>query len=214
MTTRRTDLTMMHVRSLSRAGPAPPRSPLHNQGWFFEEEGRWYAALGAEIPHGGCAVEVGSWKGLSTSYLGPVCRDRGATLWCVDTWKGSHDSFAERYAAVMAAEDVRATFERNMQELGVPVRILAEPSVEAAGRFEDGSCDLVFLDAAHDEESVAADLRAWVPKIKPGGVLAGHDLCPKTPGVGHALMQFVPETGLDLELGPGRLWSLRLSAPA
>lgn len=191
-------------------------SPLHNQGWFFEEEGRWYAEQAVGILPGGTAVEVGVWKGLSTSYIGPVCRDRGITLWCVDTWRGSDDSFAERYAKILAEEDVRAAFERNMAALRIPVRILAMPSVEAVGQFADGSCDLVFLDAAHDDAGVTADLQAWFPKVRPGGMLAGHDLCPKTPGVGRALMNFVPGTGLDLELGPGRLWLLRapLQTPA
>ncbi len=48
-------------------------------------------------------------------------------------------------------------------------------SDECAREVEDGSLDLVFIDADHSEESVLRDLEAWVPKVKPGRVIAGHD---------------------------------------
>ena len=46
---------------------------------------------------------------------------------------------------------------------------------EAASLFENGSLDFVFLDADHSFESVWQDLRVWYPKIRIGGILAGHD---------------------------------------
>jgi predicted O-methyltransferase YrrM len=48
-------------------------------------------------------------------------------------------------------------------------------SVSAAATYADGSLDFVFIDAAHDYQSVVDDIRAWGPKMKPGGTLAGHD---------------------------------------
>jgi predicted O-methyltransferase YrrM len=49
------------------------------------------------------------------------------------------------------------------------------PSLEAARRFADKSLDLIFIDADHCAKAVFDDLTAWEPKVKPGGVLAGHD---------------------------------------
>ena len=48
-------------------------------------------------------------------------------------------------------------------------------SVEASKDFKDGSLDLVYIDAAHDYESVKQDILTWLPKIKKGGFIAGHD---------------------------------------
>jgi predicted O-methyltransferase YrrM len=54
-------------------------------------------------------------------------------------------------------------------------------SLEASKLFNDDSLDFVFIDAAHDYDNVVADLKAWYPKIKKGGVLAGHDFYPDQP---------------------------------
>jgi hypothetical protein len=49
-------------------------------------------------------------------------------------------------------------------------------SVEASRLFADGGVDFAYIDGLHDYGSVCSDLRAWHPKMKKGGVLAGHDL--------------------------------------
>jgi hypothetical protein len=48
-------------------------------------------------------------------------------------------------------------------------------SVEAAANVPDHSFDFVYIDARHDYESVKEDLEAWCSKVRPGGILAGHD---------------------------------------
>ena len=58
---------------------------------------------------------------------------------------------------------------------GDRVELICGFSVEVAERFDDDSTDFVYLDGDHSREAVEADVAAWWPKIKEGGVLAGHD---------------------------------------
>lgn len=58
---------------------------------------------------------------------------------------------------------------------GRPYTHIRKFSVEAAKDFEDESLDFVYIDANHDYEHVKEDLHAWTPKVKEGGVVAGHD---------------------------------------
>lgn len=59
------------------------------------------------------------------------------------------------------------------------LRILKSSSVEAAPIFWDGYFDLIYIDADHTYESVVQDIKAWMPKVRKGGILAGHDYTPK-----------------------------------
>jgi hypothetical protein len=177
-------------------------------GWFSEDEGRWYARFARSL-RGGTLVEVGSWKGRSTSFVGPVCMANGTRLVCVDHWSGSSDHLASRYHQTLAVEDVRETFEANMKALGIEVCVLAEPSEVAARRFPHGSVERVFLDASHDGPSVAADLRVWFPVLAEGGILAGHDYSvDKHPDLCRAVDAFAAETGHRVRRGPRSIYWL------
>lgn len=55
------------------------------------------------------------------------------------------------------------------------VREMRMYSEDAAKIIEDGSLDFVFIDAQHDYESVKKDIALWLPKVRPGGIISGHD---------------------------------------
>lgn len=177
------------------------------EGFFSEEEGRWYARFARGLV-GGVFVEIGSWKGRSTSFVGPVCKANGTRLVCVDHWAGSKDDLAPRYAADLAREDVEATFRRHMAERGIPVEVLAMSSCAAAERFEVRTIGRIFLDGSHDGASVTEDLRAWFPKLAQGGVLAGHDYDHKHPELRAAVDAFAHERALRVERGPRSIFYL------
>ena len=177
------------------------------EGFFTEDEGRWYARFARSL-RGGILVEVGSWKGRSTSFVGPVCNANGTRLVCVDHWLGSRDGLAQRYASTLAVEDVEATFRANMRALGITVEVLREPSVAAAQRFAPGSVDRVFLDGSHDGPSVAEDLRAWSERLREDGVLAGHDYDDKHPELVAEVDAFARARGCVVRRGPRSIWWL------
>lgn len=80
------------------------------------------------------------------------------------------------------------------------VKVIRLPSLEAAATVEDGSLDFVFIDANHETEAVRADIRAWRPKVKPGGLL-GHDI--DWPSVREALAA----EGVAVSVGPDNCWA-------
>ncbi|WP_437327112.1 class I SAM-dependent methyltransferase [Sorangium sp. So ce381] len=178
------------------------------QGWFSEEDGLAYRALVRPI-RGGAMVEVGSWKGLSTAYVGRLAAKNGVALHCVDTWRGSSDKYADRYRAMLAAEDVPGAFRANMAALGIQPNVLRMASTDAAAGFADASLDLVFLDGSHDRAAVLADLEAWWPRLKPGAVLAGHDHNEDHAGVMEAVAHFMSRVGRAIERGAGSVWWAR-----
>ncbi len=155
-------------------------------GWFAFREAydRIVAALPSDRPS--TMVEIGTWVGRSTAYLGVEIVNSGkpATLVAVDLFQGSAEIDGTKRAGAVPAS--QAAFRRNLEPveraLGDRFRILVEDSAEAAGRFADGSVDAVWVDAAHGYAFVKADLAAWVPKIRPGGIIGGDDYT-RCPGV-------------------------------
>ena len=143
-------------------------------GWFVGE--KVYARAVREAKDGARFVEVGSWKGKSTSFMAVEIANSGKNIefLCVDHWEGSEER------AHKADEDVQAgtlfdAFNRNVEPVKDYIKPLRMSSLEAAAQFEDDSLDFVYLDAAHDYENVKADIAAWLPKLKKGGTIAGDD---------------------------------------
>ena len=80
-------------------------------------------------------------------------------------------------------------FWNNIEPVSEVVTALRMESLDAASEFEDGSLDFVFIDASHDYENVIADIVAWYPKVKEGGVISGHDY-PTWEGVKKAVNEY------------------------
>lgn len=80
-------------------------------------------------------------------------------------------------------------------------------TVEAANLVDDHSLDFAFIDAGHGYEAVSDDIRCWTPKIKPGGMLLGHDYCERHSGVIRAVNTAF---GSDFGVLPFTIWSKQL----
>jgi predicted O-methyltransferase YrrM len=120
-------------------------------------------------------VEVGSWVGRTAIAMA----DAGALVYCVDTWEGSDDPADDTQGVVGRLGGPRRVFEAFARNVGdrlmrsvFPCR---GPSTLWAGVWP-AKVDLVFIDGDHREEAVRADIQAWFRHVRPGGVLAGHDL--------------------------------------
>ncbi len=120
----------------------------------------------------GKAVEVGCWKGRATlTFKFDIPKDQ-FELFCIDPFLGSSEHKED-----LQGGSTRGDFEKNLKDRGVldSVVIIEKYSAEAAKDFEDGSLDLVFIDAEHDYENVKLDILSWTPKLKTGGIICGHD---------------------------------------
>ncbi len=150
------------------------------EGWF-DFEGT-YDFLLKSVPEGGVFVEVGAWLGKSSSYLCSKANDKKIHI--VDTWKGSPDEL-DTYHKLATETDIYEIFLSNMS--GYEFTPHRSDSIVASKQFEDKSCDVVFIDATHNYESVLADVKAWLPKVKDGGYISGHDYASWWPGVVKAI---------------------------
>ena len=70
----------------------------------------------------------------------------------------------------------------------------------------DGSFDVVFLDGMHDFPNVYGDATRWSRKVRPGGVLAGHDFSPEHPAVVRVATYVCSALGRPLILGGDTVW--------
>ena len=179
------------------------------EGWMSHDELDWLRAQAAARER---VVEIGTWHGRSTKALAGACK---GVVYTVDHFQGSPGDasfvLAEE-AARGAGNDARAAFHENLKEelASGRVRLLEMDSVKAAGRFNHPggyrAPDMVFLDGAHDTESVRRDIKAWKPLLARGGLLCGHDA--NDSRVVEALDELLP--GWRHEAGS--IWSYALAA--
>jgi len=132
-------------------------------------------------------VEVGVNYGQSACFMGVeiINQNKNIKLNLVDSWDenfemGVYDSFMN-------------TIQPIKQEMGDKLNIIRDLSVNAAKRFNDNSLDFIFIDACHDYECVKEDLHTWYPKLKKGGIIAGHDYYDGHAGVEQAVNEFFHE---------------------
>lgn len=132
------------------------------------------SSLASRVQGNATFVEVGSWKGHSASIIGKVARQSGGHLYCVDHWKGNQGTWN---TAEAQGKDIYKIFEYNLRTLGLwdCITPMKMDSIEASKQFADASIDFLFLDADHRYKQFKEDLEAWLPKIKSGGIICGHD---------------------------------------
>lgn len=120
----------------------------------------------------GTAVEVGT-------HLGEFAEQfmdgwRGNKLFCVDPW-ADVDGYQDIIRGRDREADMRAAIAR-LSKYGQRVELLRGLSAETVTDFADCSLDFVYIDANHAPPYVEQDMNIWWHKIRPGGILAGHDL--------------------------------------
>jgi hypothetical protein len=123
----------------------------------------------------GCGVEIGVQEGRFSEQL--LRYWSGRHLVSVDPWLTDR---AENYLDIanvpqQAHDSFYEATRKRLSRFGSRSSIWRMTSIEAAERIPHHSLDFVYIDARHDYASVLEDLAAWHDKVRPGGIVAGHD---------------------------------------
>ena len=144
--------------------------PQFGENWFSYPI--LYSNIVKKFPSESKFIEVGSWKGKSSAYMAVEIANSNKNIefYCVDTWEGSveHQGMKE----LPKLYDIFLENMKPVEQYYFPLKI---SSLDASKKFKDNSLDFVFLDASHEYEDVKNDIEVWLPKVKSGGILAGHD---------------------------------------
>ena len=119
----------------------------------------------------GKGVEVGVKEGWNALQ---ILQDYTGHLYLVDTWDNMDDFY--HCKELLKDYSDRVTYIRTYSTL-------------ASELFRYNDLDFVYIDADHRYKSVKSDYKAWHPKVRPGGIISGHDYSIKFPGV----IKFVDE---------------------
>jgi len=135
----------------------------------------------------------------------------------VDRWKppeptdSYYDSGSEIALMSMEAhERAHRKAAEAVKRFGSRARFLIGDSTEMANRVPDGSLDFAFIDGDHSREGVERDIRAWLPKVRQGGIIGGHDY--DRPDKGDVTGAVQSMFGGFVKLGQDNTWWVRTFA--
>jgi len=144
------------------------------ENWFTYPN--LYSYMVEKFPTNSHFVEVGVWKGMSAAYMAVEIINSGKNIKfdCIDNWEFVKD-LQDDIPQELFGEDIYETFLKNIEPVKDKITPIKSLSWDGAKYYEDNSLDFVFIDAAHDYESVKKDINAWFSKVKKGGAIGGHD---------------------------------------
>lgn len=173
-------LIVLNVSSIISALPSPYSElkevlPFNGHGWY--SNAAWIEKL-MKTNKISTFIEVGSWMGASTRHIASLLQPNGK-LYAVDTWQGSIEHYQKQEWNAMLPtlynQFLSNMIHARLTDVVIPMRM---SSLEAAPILKQQltMVDMVYIDAAHDTESVFNDLNAYWPFVKDnGGILCGDD---------------------------------------
>ena len=163
----------------------------------FPERGYLFQ-LASDLPPNAQVIEVGSWMGASTCFIAGGLKGDASKIFAVDNFQGlstcgEDAAWYNRHFQQLGANSTLEIFRANFAALGFASR--SEPVVSdsiAAARSltaKRGAIDFIFIDGDHSYDACKADIDAWTPYVKRGGVIAFHDFGSRADGVTRAIFE-------------------------
>jgi len=181
--------------------PVDPDLIARTKGFLEAAEGEHLYQLALEAAPMGPCLEIGSYCGKSTAWIGTACREAGQVLFAIDHHRGSEEQqpgeeyfdpalFDPAAGRVDTFRQFRATLAAmDLEDTVVPIVCRSD----LAARAWKTPLSLVFIDGGHAMEAVAADYRLWSAHLMPSGLLVFHDVFPDPARGGQAPYQIYRE---------------------
>ena len=154
------------------------------KGFLSDDEAAALYQRALEVSGQGPVLEIGSYCGKSTIYLGLACRRTDSTVFALDHHRGSeehqlgeffHDP--DLYDSSEGVMDTFRDFRHNISRAGLNDTVVpVVAGSDAAARHWQTPFSMVFIDGGHSLDAALTDYRCWMPHLKRGGILAIHDL--------------------------------------
>jgi len=192
-----TSLTAQEILSIPSSDPnAEERLMLDSlggiEGLMLEKEALALYRICKRLPNKAKILEIGSYQGGSTLAMGHAIAGTGIELYCLDPWSNyiNQEDFAT-FERSRISDDFRIinNFIKNTAFIGENLRMLRGKSNAFAELLKGKDFDFIFIDGAHDYDSVRNDIKIAFSALKPGGFLSGHDYHDK----GHDVIRAVNE---------------------
>lgn len=140
------------------------RNPIEIPNFGRDNLPELFKELGFQV-----GVEVGTEKGKYAEILCKGIPD--LKLYCVDYWN-PYPGYREN----ISKEKYQKFYEITQDRLkNYDVELVRKFSMDAVRDFEDKSLDFVYIDGSHEFQQVVNDISEWIKKIRPGGIISGHD---------------------------------------
>lgn len=169
-------------------------------GWLSPGQERCLFDIASGLPGNAKILEIGCYLGRSTASIASACLGTGRRVFCIDTFAGNDSDFRNGVNSISwEGEDFFPVWDRHLQEAGV--RHLVTPlrgTSQALASAWVEPVDFLFIDASHQFDDLLHDVRCYGPRVKPGGILALHDVTPGWPDVYRVWHEFTAPTLVDL----------------
>lgn len=129
------------------------------------------------VPSPGLIVEIGSWQGKSACLMAALIRESGKAIefCCIDPWKDGGPDLQHTPFKIEGENKLYQSFLDHTKEFRSEIKPIRGLSGEVFHTFADQSIDYLMIDGDHSYEGVRDDIANYLPKMKPGGIVAGDD---------------------------------------
>jgi predicted O-methyltransferase YrrM len=156
------------------------------RGFMPPDEGLALYDAAASLDVDGPLLEIGSYCGKSSIYLGAAAKQRGTVVFALDHHRGSEENQPgwewhepDLVDPAVGRIDTLPTFRRTVHDAGLEGTVIAVVGDSpAVARHWATPLALLFIDGGHGTEPAHRDYEQWTPHVAPGGLLLIHDVFP------------------------------------